>query len=105
MLTLNPSSRLMWARGLKLPIQASIRGVQPSRLAWARGLKQLDPPGGFFIAVAPHVGAWIETPAAVALAPASCRASRGRARRYTQIQLSPERRHTGTDAAIQCHGR
>ena len=94
-------SRPTWARGLKLGLQVECFGESMSRPTWARGLKQSyaytwlvatsrptwarglkhDRKGVTFRAslVAPHVGAWIETPILRCDASAYwCRAPRGR---------------------------
>jgi len=55
-------SRPAWARGLKLMSMFYAPSCRRSRPAWARGLKHNGRACCLFqIAVAPRVGAWIET--------------------------------------------
>ena len=52
----------MWVRGLKHEIVDELKEIFPSHPVWVRGLKQkLVNRIGKELAVAPRVGAWIET--------------------------------------------
>ena len=52
----------MWVRGLKQAIDDALLDEGESHPMWVRGLKRsLQEQISYLIAVAPHVGAWIET--------------------------------------------
>ena len=58
-------SHPMWVRGLKLLLVSTILKIRSSHPMWVRGLKHSAvSKGRKFPHVAPHVGAWIETPSA-----------------------------------------
>ena len=50
-----------WVRGLKLANFCLIRFLKRSHPTWVRGLKRFSPSIVGSYAVAPYVGAWIET--------------------------------------------
>ena len=53
----------MWVRGLKLKVAIYALGLIASHPMWVRGLKRwLEHKRNNRWQVAPHVGAWIETP-------------------------------------------
>ena len=55
-------SHPMWVRGLKLISSERFSSWALSHPMWVRGLKQIILSRGKISVVAPHVGAWIETP-------------------------------------------
>ena len=59
-------SHPMWVRGLKHTINHPLTLCRASHPMWVRGLKHVDADKPFrLLAVAPHVGAWIETQATI----------------------------------------
>ena len=85
-------SRPAWARGLKHQQAHAGQHINLSRPAWARGLKH--PPVHFdhrALAVAPRVGAWVETSVTVELGPGSRVAPRVGA--WVETRAFPGRRN------------